>query len=125
MASRTASRCRMMCRACRRRDYRLRKKGRPGAGWRFTLKRHPSKYKREPKCPVCKSTDLYVIEHLRRRELEKQVSCICPGVPFKHRMGSHQFCVHSTRPPPQTEQEWQDQEDAYQAMINTPRSGWQ
>ena len=88
-------------------------------GCRFTLKRHPSKYKRQIKCPNG-HTSTYSCEAARRRELAKQVRCYCNGVPFPHRAGSILGCdSHPVHPDDWTK----DQERQYEGMMRTPRGG--
>lgn len=118
MASSTANRHRMRCNACRRRLRRIYGKD---ASARFTLKRHPLDYKREPKCPVCKSTDVASIEPIRARELASQARCYCSAYPFPHRYGSLRLCEgHRLRDVEPDADEWRD----YEACLATPRTGW-
>lgn len=113
MASRTSSRHRMRCNACRRaerRDYGA------DTSARFALRKHPLAYKREPRCPTCGSTDVVSVEAIRQRELAKQEPCNC--LPFPHRMGSIAGC-----------KTWpgtgDDEADYYaiQSVLQTKRSG--
>lgn len=57
---------------------------------RFTLKRKPDDTVR---CPHCKASTVYSCEAARRREIAKQVKCLCSGYPFLHRRASLVGCL--------------------------------
>lgn len=66
---------------------------------RWTLRRHPAKYKRKPKCPRCGDViRVRSVEEERRREMAKRKEtgrfCECGGYPFPHEKGSLRFCEH-------------------------------
>lgn len=93
--------------------------GKKGCGSRFTLKRHPSKYKREIKCPNCGSTHLQDVEAERQRERARQDTCYCMQYPFPHRAGSLRFCEQNPNDAEVTEEEYYD----FIATWNTGRTG--
>ncbi len=109
MASRTKYRHRMRCTNTRK------------CGRRFTLRRHPDSYVRRSKvlCPSC-GGQAYSDEKTRKAELAKQETCMCPSIPFPHRLGSILGCDHHPKPT----EDWTDEDQwQYEAMWNTPRSG--
>ena len=115
MTSNSASklRHRMRCYVCRH-------AGR-GSG-RFTLKRHPSHYKRPPKCPSCKTENVHSVEKERREEAVRRPSHRCTSYPFPHVPGTLRMCTHNedyifSKPP--TEEELRQ----YEQVLHTPRRG--
>lgn len=113
MTSTTANRHRMRCYKCKRNcKY---------CSGRFTLKRHPDKYKRTVKCPCCKNENVYSVEDERRAELARQERCICNNYPFPHNKGTLRMCEHHplARVEP-TEEEMHE----YRACLETPRTGF-
>lgn len=84
---------------------------------RYTLRRHPDKYKQTKRtwCPHCGSMNVRSDEQNRRKSLAKQDTCDC--LAFPHRRGSIVGCKD-------WEGEWtEERERDYEAMINTPRGG--
>lgn len=89
-----------------------------GSG-RFTLKKAPSLYTREVKCPTCGSTDVVSVEKSRKDEMKIQDTCHCAPIPFPHRAGSLRFCdQHPLFKVDPTEEEWQ----SFQGLLETPRT---
>lgn len=121
-----AKRHRMLCKDCRNRYQRAYKKGvpvekRPTFG-RFTLARHPDKYKRASatNCPHCGGSNIKSVEAQRRREYAKKDICYCNPIPFPHENKSIMGCINHPKP----YDEWTDEDhEQYQAMLETPRSG--
>jgi hypothetical protein len=96
-------------------------RGRNGCGRRFTLKRSPDTYVRSPKCPYCKSFNVYSVEMERRIEQARQDTCRCASLPFPHRKGAILGCAHHPKP----DEEWtEDDYRDYEACLATPRSEW-
>lgn len=88
---------------------------------RVTLKRHPSEYKREPRCKFC-GGELRSVEMERLRELAKKDTCYCNAYPFPHQKGTLRMCDHHPQINEQvTEEEYQD----YLSCLSTPRTEWQ
>lgn len=66
---------------------------------RWTLRKHPAQYKRQPRCPKCHDTiHVRSVEEERRREMAKRKKtgrfCECGHYPFPHDKGSLRFCAH-------------------------------
>ena len=119
--SSTRFRCRCQCRDCWSRYLKAKYHGKSTA-WmstgRFTLRKTLDKYKRPPKCPHCKSTNIRDIESVRRRELAKQNTHVCAGYPFRHRIGSLRFCLNYLGI---AEEPTEDEIHNYEACLTSPR----
>lgn len=87
----------MWCNDCEGRYRRAKKQNLPGhyPTGRFTIKKHPSQYKRGVRCPTCKSFNVRSTEDARRREMAKKELCACNGYPFRHEKGTLRFCAYN------------------------------
>ena len=102
--------------------WRMRCTNTKKCGRRFTLKRHPDRYIQRWRvmCPSC-GGHAYIDEYNRRRELEGRDQCHCNGIPFPHQRGSILGCDSHPKAP----EDWtMEDEYQYQAMLETPRTGW-
>jgi len=120
-----AKRHRMLCRSC---NHSYRRKydagipvGERGTFGRYTLRRHPDKYKQQRRinCPHCGSSDVRSVEAVRRREKLKANLCDKLGL-FPHVKGTLLGCeCHPKRPDDWTPEEQRQVE----GMLATSRSG--
>lgn len=111
---------------CKNRHRMRCSEGKLGCGRRFTLRKHPLKYKRDPKCPHCGSIHVRDVEKERRAEQDRRLAagklCRCYAYPFPHNAGSLRFCkehplmVQGVEPT-------EDEEYEYEGCLRTPRSG--
>lgn len=105
-SGKTGRRHRIRCRDCRT---------------RFTLRRSPEQYRRAVRCPDCRSLNVRSVEMERRREVRRQKTCCCFAYPFPHRAGSLRMCHEH---PLSMEQPTDEEIDAYQTTLATPRQGF-
>ena len=99
-------------------------RGQHGCGARFVLKRPPSEYVNQIKCPHCGSTHVldcdkeYVKEHYNNPRRKR---CRCDNIPFPHEAGTVVGCIDWVRPDDMTDEEFQS---AYDSVIHTKRGSW-
>ena len=95
-----------------------------GCRRRFTLRRHPLKYKKDPKCPFCGSVHLQDCEKYRRDEKIAAGMCHCNAYPFPHTVGNFPMRMCDLNPlfkagVEPTADEW----EIYQGILETSRTG--
>lgn len=89
---------------------------------RFTLRRHPSEYRRAIRCPGCGTDAVRSVEGERRRWIAK-ASCRCIGYPFPHRRGSLRMCIF--HPLSSVEPTEAETEEYRQILEGVGRGDWQ
>lgn len=99
--------------------------GKNGCGLRFTLKKHPDKYKKQVRCPHCKGTNFQDADKVeRQRRKEASDSCRCDGYPFPHNnKGGLRMCVTNKLFKAGVEPT-EEEIDHYQYILETPRTDW-
>lgn len=86
-------------------------------GHRMTFKKKP--IVADLSCPMC-GGNVRSVEADRKREMAKQDTCYCHGIPFIHKKGSILGCHHHPKHP----DDWTTDDDRqYQSMMEVPRSG--